>query len=158
MSSDSPKLLWNSVFPVIATGSLLLFSKLKIRTSLSLSSYCRCSSPLTTLMALLWVQVNSSISFFSWGTQSCTSGGPHHSIQYSVEGENMVSGGRITSFKLLALLFLMQPKIGLAFWATVAHCWLTSNFSATATQKSFSAAGTLCTYFYVHIFMVKTKK
>jgi len=47
--------------------------------------------------------------------------------------------GRITSLALLVMLFLMQPRIQLAFWAASTHCLVTLSFSSTSTPKSFSS-------------------
>jgi len=46
---------------------------------------------------------------------------------------------RITSLDLLAMLFLMHPKIPLAFLATRTHCWFTANLLSTGTPRSFFA-------------------
>ena len=48
----------------------LLFSRLNKPSSLRLSSKERCSSPLSTIMSLLWTRSNSSTSFLSWGPQT----------------------------------------------------------------------------------------
>ena len=45
---------------------------------------------------------------------------------------------RITSFDLLATIFVLHPKIPLAFLATRAHCWLMANLMSTRTCRSFS--------------------
>jgi len=44
-----------------------------------------------------------------------------------------------TSLNLLATLFLMHPRMPLAFLATRAHCWLMVNLSSTRTPRSLSA-------------------
>lgn len=49
-----------------------------------------------------------------------------------------MSRGRITSLNLPAVLFLVQPRIPLAFLATGAHGWLMDNLS-TRMPRSFSA-------------------
>jgi len=38
---------------------------------------------------------------------------------------------------MLAALFLMHPRISLAFLATMAHCWLMGNMLSTRTPKVF---------------------
>jgi len=45
--------------------------------------------------------------------------------------------GRIISLDLLGRLFLMQPRVGLAFWAASARAQLMLNLSSTSTPKSF---------------------
>jgi len=83
-------------------------------------------------MALLWTRSNRSMSFLCWGLQRQT--------QESRWGLTTVEKrGRIPSLDLLATLFLMQPRIQLAFWAASAHWWLMATFSAIGTPKSFSA-------------------
>ena len=37
------------------------------------------------------------------------------------------------------MLFLMQPRIWLAFWAVSTHFWVMLSFSSTSTPKSFSS-------------------
>ena len=46
--------------------------------------------------------------------------------------------GRITSLDLLATLFIMHPRIPLAFLAIGAHCWLMANLLSTRTPRSYS--------------------
>jgi len=46
---------------------------------------------------------------------------------------------RITCLNLLAVLFLMQPRMLLAFFAVRTHCWLMFNLLSTRTSKSHSA-------------------
>jgi len=43
----------------------------------------------------------------------------------------------ITSLNLLAVLFLMHPRVPLVFLATGAHCWLMDNLLSTRTLKFF---------------------
>ncbi|PKU48619.1 hypothetical protein llap_1071 [Limosa lapponica baueri] len=45
----------------------------------------------------------------------------------------------MTSLDLLAMLFLMHPRIALAFLATKAHCWLMVILLSTRTPKPFAA-------------------
>jgi len=52
--------------------------------------------------------------------------------------------GRITSLKLLSILFFMHPKIPGAFLATNAHCWLMANpLSPCPSPQSSSPVGLL---------------
>ena len=46
---------------------------------------------------------------------------------------------RITSLYLLTMLFLMHPRIPLAFLATRTHCWLMVYLLAFRIPRSFSA-------------------
>ena len=46
--------------------------------------------------------------------------------------------GGITSLDLLAMLFLMHPRIPSAFLATRAHFWLMANLLSTRTPRFFS--------------------
>jgi len=46
--------------------------------------------------------------------------------------------GRITYLDLLAMLFLVQPRIPFAAFAAGARCWLMFNLVSTRTPKYFS--------------------
>lgn len=43
-----------------------------------------------------------------------------------------------TSLTLLVMLFLIKPRIQLAFWTASMHCCLMLSFSSTNTSKTFS--------------------
>ena len=92
--------------------------------------------PLNNFFGPLLDALNRSMSLLYWGL--------HIWIQYSRCGlTSTVKRSRITSFDLLTTLLLMQLRVQLDFWASMAHCCLMSSLSSAHTSKSFSAG--LCT-------------
>jgi len=70
---------------------------------------------------------------------------PHQSIERR----------RRTSLDLLAMLFLIPPKIPLAFLATRAHYWIMANLLLTRTPKSFSAELLSSRSYPNYLFLIK---
>lgn len=71
------------------------------------------------------------IVFLEWGSWN--------QLQYSKCDHQGRVEGRTTSPELLAMLFVMHPRIILAFFATDTHFWLTANLLSIRTPRSFSA-------------------
>lgn len=63
----------------------------------------------------------------------------------------------MTSFSLLAMFFLIQPRMLLAFFAATAHCWVIFNFLSTKTPNSFSAFLVPSRYWYLGLFFPKCR-
>jgi len=93
----------------------LLFSRLNNSSSLSLSSQQRCSSLLIVFVTLLWTHSNPLHVLLVLGAPELGAVLLAGSHQRGAEEQNPPP-------LLLAMLFLMQPWIWLAFWTVSAHC------------------------------------
>lgn len=97
---------------------------------LNLSLQERCSSPLTTFVALNWIHPNISKSL-CWGPQTWT--------WYSGWGNESKTEG------VNHLLHPTGPfgatKLNLAFWACSMHCWFIYSFSSTRSPSLQGSTG-----------------
>jgi len=87
------------------------------------------SSPLVVLMALAVVSP----------VCSCLSCNGECTALQVWHNQCCVEGRRITSLSLLTIIYLMQPRILLASFATRAHCWIMVKLVSIRTPRSFSA-------------------
>ena len=105
--SISLHLLSRYLCMLIRSSPSLFCSRLNNPSSLSLSSWDRCSSPFITSVAHRWTLSSMSMSLLCWGAQNRT----QHSRCNLTSAEQK---GRLTSLLLLAIFPLVQPRC----------CWL----------------------------------
>lgn len=102
----------------------LLFYRLN--STLTVSSYVRwCLSPLMIFAALHWTCSNMS-NFLVLGSPALET-----VLQVCVSSAEQ--WGKNTSLDLLAVFFLMHPRLLLSFFAARAHCWLMFNSVSSRT-------------------------
>ena len=113
---------------------------MNILSSLSFSLCKRCSSSLTTFMALCCTQSIMSMSLLYLGAQ--------HWIQHA----------KCVSLDLPALLFLMQPRRLLAAFVVGAHCCLmVSLLSIRTFQGLLSSLSALSVYWCLDLFLPRCR-
>lgn len=106
------------LYTLIKFTQSLLFTRLKSPKSLSFFSEERCSRPLITLVALHWTLSSIPMFLLYWEAWNRS----QHSTCSLSSAEQK---GRISPLELLAILFLTQPRMLLAFFTSKMHRWLT---------------------------------
>lgn len=112
---------------IMSSSCSLPFFKLNTPSSISLSSYERCCSPLSILMAFHWSLSNSSPTFLCWVTRASTSDG-------SSQGQSR--GGYSLPYTAATLL-LLPSRMLLTSQAPRAHCCLMCSFCPPGSSNPF---------------------